>query len=143
MTSAAIAARLGGAEVLHHAIESDLDLLQLLRDGLPASAVDFLVGQGALTAEELHSLVIPRRTLALRRQQKQTLTPEESDRVARVARVLAMAEETFADGDRSARWLRKPNRALAGQVPLQLLASELGGRMVEQALGRIAHGIFA
>jgi putative toxin-antitoxin system antitoxin component (TIGR02293 family) len=143
MTSAAIAARLGGTEVLHHAVESDLDLLQLLRDGVPSSAVDFLVGQGGLSIDELHSLVIPRRTLALRRQQKQTLTPEESDRLARVARVLAMADETFGDPDRAARWLRKGNRGLAGQVPLQLLASELGGRLVEQALGRIAHGIFA
>ena len=143
MTTGAIAARLGGAPVLHHEIQTDFDLLAALAEGLPAGAIDFLLGDGGLTPDEVHLLIIPRRTLALRRQRGQPLTADESDRLARVARVLAFAEETFANRDKASRWLRKANRGLGGKIPLQLLSSETGGRLVEQALGRIAHGVFA
>jgi uncharacterized protein (DUF2384 family) len=39
--------------------------------------------------------------------------------------------------------LRKPNRALKGNRPIDLLESDLGSRMVERALGRIEHGVYS
>lgn len=143
MTSAAIAERLGGPGVLHQEIRTDLDLVEALQHGLPAGATDALLAAGGITAEELYSIVISRRTLALRRQKNQPLTPEESDRLARVARVLAATDETFGNPEKAYRWLRKGNRGLGGQVPLELLATEAGARIVEQTLERITHGIFA
>lgn len=143
MTSLAIAERLGGERVLRQEIRTDLELVVALRQGLPPEAVEALLSGGGFSLEELYRLVIPRRTLALRRQKEQLLTPEESDKLARIARVLGSAEETFQNVGKANRWLRKPNRGLGGQIPLELLATEAGARLVEQALGRIAHGIFA
>lgn len=143
MTNAAIAERLGGRNVLHHDIRTDLELVEALLEGLPAASADSLVQGGGITVDELYRLVIPRRTLALRKQKGQALSPEESDRLARVARVLGLADETFVDPAKAHRWLRKPNRGLGGQVPLELLATEAGARIVEQALMRLSHGIFA
>lgn len=143
MTNIAIVERLGGPKVLHQEIRTDLELVEALQHGLPAGAADALLAGGGITAEELYRLVIPRRTLALRRQKNQPLTPEESDRLARVARLLGFADETFQDPEKAHRWLRKPNRGLGGQVPLELLATDAGTRLVEQALLRITHGIFA
>lgn len=143
MTNAVIAERLGGFEILNHEIRTDLDLVKALQEGFPTAAADALVAGGGLTGDELHRLVIPRRTLALRRQKGQSLSSTESDRLARLARILANADETFGDPQKAHRWLRKPNRGLGRQVPLELLATEAGARLVEQALGRIDHGIFA
>jgi putative toxin-antitoxin system antitoxin component (TIGR02293 family) len=143
MTSLAIAEQLGGSEVLHQEIRTDLELVAALQQGLPAGAADALLAGGGITTEELYRLVIPRRTLALRSQKNQPLTPEESDKLARVARILALTAETFQNPEKAHRWPRKPNRGLAGQIPLDLLATEAGARLVEQALLRIAHGIFA
>lgn len=143
MTNAAIAERLGGRDVLRHDIRTDLELVEALQEGLPSASIDSLVQGGGITVDELYRLVIPRRTLALRRQKGQSLSPEESDRLARVARVLGLADETFGDPEKAHRWLRKHNRGLAGQVPLELLVTEAGARVVEQALGRLAHGVFA
>lgn len=143
MTNAVIAARLGGVKVLRQTITTDLQLVAALQDGLPPAAVDALLAGGGISAEELFRIVIPRRTLSLRRSQGQALTPDESDRLARVARLLATADETFGDPAKAHRWLRKPNRGLNGQVPLALLSTEAGARVVEQALGRLAHGVFA
>ena len=143
MTSTTIAERLGGASVLRQEIGSELDLVEALQEGLPTAAVDALLESGGITRDEIYQLVIPRRTLALRRQRAQRLTPEESDRLTRVARILGDAEETFGDPEKARRWLRKANRGLGGQVPLELLATEAGARLVEQVLLRISHGVFA
>ena len=72
-----------------------------------------------------------------------TLTPEQSDRLVRVARVIASAEETFGSRDKACTWLRRPTTALAGESPLNLLDTDEGAREVETLLGRVAHGIAA
>lgn len=101
-----------------------------------------MVHSGILSADEADRLVIARRTLAARKARGQDLTRDESDRLARIARVNAVALEQFGNAEKSSRWLRKPNRALGGRVPLDLLATGEGARVVEETVMRIAHGIF-
>ncbi|HEX7190811.1 MAG TPA: antitoxin Xre/MbcA/ParS toxin-binding domain-containing protein [Thermoanaerobaculia bacterium] len=69
---------------------------------------------------------------------------EGSDRLFRVARVLARAIDLF-DGDREAalEWLTKPQRALGDAVPLDLAATELGAHEVEALALRLEHGVFS
>lgn len=117
-------------------------ILPLVRHGLPAAAVQTFIASGAISAAELHELVLPRKTYA-NRQKLGILTPEQSDRLVRVARVLAAAEENFGTRDIAHRWLRRPSDALDGEAPLKLLDTDEGARMVEALLIRIAHGIAA
>lgn len=143
MTPQGLAEHLGGRQALGRDIRSDFDLNDAIRAGLPLDAVDSVVRRGILRASELHALVIPRRTLAHRKHQGQPLSPKQSDRLTRVVRVVARAEEAIGDGEKARRWLRKPNRSLRGKRPLDLLDSDVGIRMVERVLGRLEHGLGA
>jgi putative toxin-antitoxin system antitoxin component (TIGR02293 family) len=107
-----------------------------------ASILDELAGHGFSEAE-LFDLIVPRRTLARRRQEGGKLSAEESDRAVRVARLTAMAERVFGEDEKAHRWLRKPSRTLAGAVPLALMKSERGAHLVEEALHRIDYGMLA
>lgn len=131
----------GGPAVVG-ASAAGLELVTLVRRGLPADAVQFVLNTGRLTLAELDRIVLPRKTLANRRKLG-TLTPEQSDRLVRVARVLATAEETFGTREKAGAWLRRPTSALAGEAPLDLLDTDEGARTVGMLLGRIAHGIAA
>ena len=71
------------------------------------------------------------------------LTPDQSDRLMRVVRVIAAAENTFGSFDKAHRWLRRPTTALEGDAPLELLDTSEGSRQVERLLGRIDHGLAA
>jgi len=142
MSALAVAQKLGGKEVLKVELTSDLDLAAAIHEGLPTRAVDAVLAAGLLEPAELYQLVIPRRTLAHRKEKRQRLTPEQSDRLTRVVRVIARSEEALGDETRAARWLRKPSRALAGRRPIELLDSDVGARMVEQLLTRIEHGVY-
>jgi len=144
METEAIAEVLGGRKVLGKAIKKPDDLARLVRKGLPASSVTAL-------AEKLHlgnnvlsrKLGIPQRTLTRRLSQRSLLTSAESDRTVRMARVYANAVEMIGDQEKAILWLGTPNRALGGEKPLDQLDNDLGARMVEDILGRIAYGVYS
>ena len=106
-----------------------------------AESIDELKDYG-FSSEELYRLVAPRRTLARRLQKKEPLTVRENDNVQRIIHISEMADRIFGERVKAQRWLRKPSRALNGVVPLELLASETGARLVEEELYRIEYGIY-
>ncbi|MEW5790758.1 MAG: type II toxin-antitoxin system Xre/ParS family antitoxin [Pseudomonadota bacterium] len=132
---------LGGPGVLGREIERTSEAIELVRDGLPTRVLDVIMARLDLSRDEVSAVAgIPLRTLA-RRQREERLKPEESNRIYRLAQVTAFAEDVFGDLDKAHHWLRKPNRALGGQVPLDLLDTDLGTAEVRNVLGRIAHGV--
>jgi putative toxin-antitoxin system antitoxin component (TIGR02293 family) len=125
-----------------HRLRSDHDVVRLVEDRLSLDAIEGLRTSG-LTDEEIYSLVLPRRTLTHRRTRGEALSRDESDRAVRLARAFALAEQVFGDPERAWRWLRGPKRQLEARTPLQLLATEAGGRIVEELLYRIDEGMAA
>ena len=132
----------GGAAVVGADVESGMDMVRLVRRGQPVATVQFVLDTGRLTLVEMDRIVLPRKTLENRRKLG-TLTPEQSDRLIRVARMLAAAEDTLGNQQKAGLWLRRHTTALAGERPLDLLDTDEGGREVETLLGRISHGITA
>lgn len=128
--------------VRERSVEGYVTTASMIREqGLALDALDELVALG-FSMHEVQELVINPRTLRHRRQRRERLSAEESDRVVRLARTLAAAERTFGDRARAWRWLRKANRSLGGHRPLELLATETGARAVEEALVRLDEGMF-
>lgn len=117
-------------------------LRKSIREGFPVLTVQRIVDNGRLNAVEVDRVVLPRKTLA-NRKKIGALTAEQSDRLLRVARVIAAAEEVFGGRDKAGLWLRRPTTALEGEPPLDLLDTEEGAREVETLLTRISHGIGA
>jgi putative toxin-antitoxin system antitoxin component (TIGR02293 family) len=132
----------GGSDVIGGDLAPGLSAVRLIRRGLPVGAVEFMLDSGRLTLAELDQVVLARKTLANRRKLG-TLTPEQSDRLVRLARVIAAAEATFGSREKAGIWLRRPTTALAGERPLHLLDTDEGAREVMTLLGRIDHGLAA
>jgi putative toxin-antitoxin system antitoxin component (TIGR02293 family) len=64
------------------------------------------------------------RTLERRQKDNKLLNPLQSDRLLRYAHIAARAEEIFEDVQVAKNWLRRPNQALGGEMPLNLLDTE-------------------
>jgi putative toxin-antitoxin system antitoxin component (TIGR02293 family) len=122
--------------------EAPVHWIGAVREGLSVDLVDDVLSEGRLTAAELDRLALPRKTLAHRRMLGR-LTAEQSDRLARILRVVEAAEQTFGDPAKAHVWLRRPTAALDDEAPLELLDTDIGAREVETLLTRIAHGIAA
>jgi len=134
---------LGGRRVLPTRPRTPLQWVTLIRQGISAAAVDSLAQSMRITQSELAAaLGIPDRTLA-RRKHEGVLNSEESAKMVRLARVVERAEAVFEDLDVALNWLKSPNAALSGVIPLTLLDMDIGAESVMDTLGRIEHGVFA
>lgn len=132
---------LGGPKILRAG--SLADLRNRVRSGLPYGSLEAVTSAYAIDTMELASILhVPPRTLARRRKARR-FSAEESDRLFRVGRVAALAEDVLGGRDKATSWLKKPNRALGQKTPLRSLDSDLGAAEVESLLRRIEHGVYS
>lgn len=105
-----------------------------VRDGLPVETFDRLQDFLGLPGRELAAaLPIAPRTLA-RRRTAGHLSPEESDRLLRLARLAELALAVFENTEAAATWLTEPKQLLDGETPLQRADTAPGTREVEDML---------
>jgi putative toxin-antitoxin system antitoxin component (TIGR02293 family) len=135
----AVLRELGGVRVLGRELASDSDLREAIREGFPHAVLGQVLRASGLTLQEL-ATALDLSSRSLQRRRRGRLARFESDRLYRMARLLALARETLGDGPRASRWLKRSNRALGGLAPLAAIDTELGARQVENLLGRIAYG---
>lgn len=119
-----------------------LRLNQSIRRGLTYSAFERFQRNTELPSSLLSEVAqISARTLARRKEQGR-LDPEESDRLVRASRIFARALELFeGEPEEARRWLTTPQPGLGRKVPLELAATDVGAREVENLIGRLEHGI--
>ena len=121
---------------------TSLDLSQMVHRGLPVQSIDKVCRAIAPGNLELRYRIVPKATLARRqRTAERRLSPEESDRVARLARLWAYAADVWGSNEKAQRFLAEPHPLLRGRIPRDLAAeTEIGARAVEELLGRLKYG---
>jgi len=136
----AVVEALGGEAVLGRRLNRDVDLQAAIREGFPQKVIEEVMEAADLSIKELAAcLDLSSRSLQRRRREGR-LARYESDRIYRLARIVALAKSSLGERDAATRWLKRPNRALGGKPPLAVIDTELGARAVENVLGRIAFG---
>lgn len=128
-----------GFQVAH-----SIDLIPKIERGFRfATLTNFVSATGLPIPYAAGVLGIPERTLA-RRKKDNRLSPHESERLLRMARLFDQTLSLFG-GDREAavNWLRTPKKALRNQSPFHFARTEIGAREVENLIGRIEHGVFS
>jgi putative toxin-antitoxin system antitoxin component (TIGR02293 family) len=92
------------------------------------------------SASRLMQIIEANERTAQRRKEQGTLNLDESDRIARIARVTRRAVEAFGDKGQAREWIKRPNRTFQGFAPLGLLSTDAGAALVTDELGRIEYG---
>jgi putative toxin-antitoxin system antitoxin component (TIGR02293 family) len=93
--------------------------------------------------KDLLEVVIPPRTLKHRRERKEPLNLDESDRLGRVARMFELAVKVYGNLVEGKDWLLHPKHRFEEKTPLIMLRSQAGERAVEEFLYQIDEGVFA
>ena len=95
LTTESIVNALGGRKVLKRRVANLSDLRETVKAGLPYASFEVLSAKLGLARDEAaHALHLPHRTIARRKKQKK-LRADESDRVLRLARIIAQATATL------------------------------------------------
>lgn len=142
-----VAALLGGTRILSRRLTSALDAHELLMQGLPASAVDHLVGSLVFIGktESLEKAVgMSLRTWQRRKEApSRPLSQEQSGRAWKFAEILARATDVLGTQAEAEQWLERPAIGLDQRRPIDLLGTPAGVELVEDYLQRLAYGVYA
>jgi putative toxin-antitoxin system antitoxin component (TIGR02293 family) len=122
-------------------IKTHLDLVKLSQRGVPKGTVNRLAKHLSIGLKGIAPLLSVNQRTIQRLSSGKVFSPAVSERILRIALVVARGEEVFGNLERFNLWLKESNKALADQTPLSLLASEFGIDMILDELGRIEYGI--
>jgi putative toxin-antitoxin system antitoxin component (TIGR02293 family) len=119
------------------------ELIHRIQKGLPFSELVALQKRIDLPLEQVAAKLSISRSTLQRRKNAGRLSPDESDKVMRFARLLAHATDVFGDIDKARAWLKFPQHGLGGAVPLDYAETEIGAREVDNLLGRIDYSVYS
>jgi putative toxin-antitoxin system antitoxin component (TIGR02293 family) len=125
-----VAALLGGTRVLSRRLTTALDAHELLLIGLPASALDKLVGNLVFISknESLEKAVgMSLRTWQRRKDApSKPLSQEQSGRAWKFAEILSKATDVLGTQAEAEQWLQRPAIGLDQRRPIDLLGTPAG-----------------
>jgi putative toxin-antitoxin system antitoxin component (TIGR02293 family) len=119
------------------------ELIRKIQKGLRFSELETLQTSIGMPFEQLAAKLCISRSTLQRRKAAGRLSPDESDKVLRFARLLEHARDVFGDVDKARAWLKHPQYGLGGAVPLDYAETEIGAREVDNLLGRIDYGVYS
>ena len=119
------------------------ELIRKIQKGLRFSELETLQDTLHLPFEQLAAKLAISRSTLQRRKAAGRLSPDESDKVMRLQRLLEHATSVFGDAEKARAWLKFPQRGLGGAVPLDYAETEIGAREVDDLLGRIDYGVYS
>ena len=113
----------------------------LVRSGLPKSALQKSIARIGRSAEERKALLNSIIAEATFKRRSARLTPGESERAERLARIFATAQYVWDDEDLAREFLHTPHPLLQDRTPLAVSMTELGARRVEDLLWSLFYGL--
>jgi putative toxin-antitoxin system antitoxin component (TIGR02293 family) len=119
------------------------ELIRKIQKGLRFSELETLQTSIGMPFEQLAAKLCISRSTLQRRKAAGRLSPDESDKVLRFARLLEHATDVFGDVDKARAWLKHPQYGLGGAVPLDYAETEIGAREVDNLLGQIDYGVYS
>lgn len=109
-----------------------------VRAGIPAERINVFVNLGLKRGDVLRVVGAPDPL------HRRKLTREESDRLARLARLIEHTIDLFGSTEKAVQWLQQPMSALPkGSTPLDMLDTDPGAEWVDARLTRTAFGMVA
>jgi putative toxin-antitoxin system antitoxin component (TIGR02293 family) len=133
---------LGGKKVLHKKIQVQMDMVDLIEQGLTKESAIHLAKALSITNKRLAELLpISKRTLE-RYHAKKHLDRATSQQLISLARLTARGFEVFGDPDKFVEWMNAPCTVLGERTPISLITTQIGIDMVLDELGRIEHGVY-
>ncbi len=134
---------LGGDQVLHHPLNTTLDYIEVVKEGLPKTSLLTLQKRINISIPQLAKLVGTSQRNLSRFKETDPLPSPVTESTLQLAQIVAKGMEVFDDAHKFNLWLNEPNSSMDGAVPLEIMDSRYGSQLVLDILERIEWGIYS
>ncbi len=131
------------AQNLLNDLKDPLKEIHLVRCGVSTETIEsFLVEEKLPIKDILERLDIPSSTYFSKKKDRQPLDSRTTEKFIRLITILKIASDILGKTE-AKHWIYREVPSLGNEAPINLLDTEIGHRLVEQALLQIKYGMYA
>jgi len=130
-----------------------IERVDLVKEGVPASLLVLISEDMAISKDKLYTtLGLARATVNRKLRGQQVLNQDESERVLGIARLVGQVDQMVKESGNAvgfdaakwvAAWLDRPQAALGGKRPAELMDTSDGSGIVSDLVARMQSGAYA
>jgi putative toxin-antitoxin system antitoxin component (TIGR02293 family) len=122
---------------------SGFEKMHIVQNGVTKKDLELLKTKAALDYSMLAKALSVTRATLINKKRGERFGAGLSEKIVGMADLYSYGFEVFEDKDRFNQWMSKPNKALGGQIPYDLIDNQFGREEVKNLIGRIDYGIYS
>lgn len=122
---------------------TSFEKIDIIREGISKKDLEHLKEKTDLDYNQLSKVLSVARATLINKKGAAKFDMVLSERIVGVADIYSYGYEIFEDENRFNEWIFRPNQALGGQAPYDLLDNQYGREEVKNLIGRIAYGVYS
>lgn len=117
--------------------------MYIVRDGVSKKDLELLKSKAELDYTMLAKALSVTRATLINKKRTQKFNSGLSEKILGMADLYSYGFEVFEDESRFNQWMARPNKALGGQAPYDLIDNQFGREEVKNLIGRVDYGIYS
>lgn len=122
---------------------TSMEKMDKLRDGLSKHDLEKLKSRTELDYDKLSRALSVTRATLINKKGSEKFSATLSERMLSLADIYSYGYEVFEDEARFNAWMFRPNRALGGKTPYDVIDNQFGREEVKNIIGRIDYGVYS
>ena len=120
-----------------------VEKMNMVREGVSKKKLETLKLKANLDYDKLSNMLSTTRATLINKKGAEHFSAALSERIVSIADVYSYGYEVFEDESNFNEWIFKPNQALGGRQPYELLDNQFGREEVKNVIGRIDYGVYS
>ncbi len=117
--------------------------IDIIREGISKKDLELLKQKAELDYTMLAKALSVTRATLINKKRDQKFGAGLSEKIIGLADLYSYGFEVFGNEDRFNQWMTKPNKALGGKIPYDLIDNQYGREEVKNLVGRIDYGVYS
>jgi putative toxin-antitoxin system antitoxin component (TIGR02293 family) len=120
-----------------------LEKMELAMEGVSKKDLEHLKEKTEMDYDRLAKALSVTRATLINKKKNEKFNQGLSERIVGLADIYSYGYKVFEDEDRFNQWIMRPNKALSGVAPFDLLNNQFGREEVKNLIGRIEYGVYS
>ncbi len=122
---------------------TSLEKMNVARFGVSKKDLESLKTKTKLDYNRLAKALSVTRVTLINKKKQEKFNATLSERIIGLADIYSYGYEVFEDEERFNQWMLKPNQALSGKTPFELIDNQFGREEIRNIIGRIDYGVYS
>lgn len=122
---------------------TSFEKMHVIREGVSKKDLEHLKVKADMDYSMLAKVLSVTRATLINKKKSEKFGAGLSERIVGLADLYSYGFEVFEDEDGFNRWMAKPNKALGGEIPFNIIDNQFGREEVKNLIGRIAYGVYS